>query len=108
MRVAAALERGLADDRRRYARYQVQIGAGLSANIRPSTPITVVDLAVGGCGIEIGIHIEPGARVWLKLPGLEAWPCRIAWAAEGRAGLSFDQPLHQAVVDRFAPPAPGV
>lgn len=99
MRVAASLERGAAYDRRRYQRHVVQLGAGLSANIRPATRVTVTDLSTGGCGIELAIHVEPDARVWLKLPGLESLPARVAWTADGRAGLAFDHPLHPAVVD---------
>jgi len=103
MRVAALLERGAAEDRRRSFRYPVQVGAGLSgANDRPGSPVTVVDLSTDGCGIEVACHCEPGSRVWLKLPGLESWPARIVWAEGDRAGLSFDRPLHQAVVDRYA------
>jgi hypothetical protein len=86
-------------------------GAGLaSADDRPGAPdddrrsraVVVVDLSTHGCGIEVAGHCEVGARVWLKLPGLESWSSRIAWAEGSRAGLSFDRPLHQAVVDRYA------
>ncbi|HEX8527678.1 PilZ domain-containing protein [Allosphingosinicella sp.] len=105
MRVSACLERGTAFDRRRHARHSVQIGAGLDANVRPSSPIAVIDLSTGGCGIETDIQLEPQTRVWLKLPGLESWPCRVAWSDGTRAGLAFDRPLHEAVVNRFVRPA---
>ena len=101
MRINASLERSTAYARRRYVRHPVRIGAGLSENIRPSAAITVIDLSTGGCGIETDLHLEEGARVWLKLPGLESWPGRVAWCADGRAGLSFDAPLHPAVIERF-------
>jgi hypothetical protein len=99
MRVSGSLERGLAFNRRRYVRHQVQVGAGLSANIRPSTPVSVTDLSCGGCGIETELLLNPDDRVWLKLPGFEAWPGKVVWAEDGRAGLAFDHPLHPAVVD---------
>ena len=102
MRVPAALERGVAFDRRRYLRHAVQVGGGLSANIRPSVPVLVVDLSTGGCGLELDVDLEPNGRVWLKLPGLESWPARVAWSRDGRAGLSFDHPLHPAVVAHIA------
>lgn len=103
MRVAALLERGAAEDRRRHMRLPTSFGAGLaSANDRPGAPVIVVDLSTHGCGIEVAGHCEVGARVWLRLPGLESWASRIAWAEGSRAGLSFDRPLHQAVVDRYA------
>lgn len=102
MRVAATLERGAAHDRRRAVRHPTSFGAGLaSANDRPGAPVVVVDLSTDGCGIEVAGHCEVGSRVWIKLPGLESWPSRIAWAEGDRAGLSFDRPLHQAVVDRY-------
>jgi hypothetical protein len=103
MRVAALLERGAAEDRRRFMRHDVSVGAGLaSASDRPSAPVTVVDLSTHGCGLEVAGHCEPGSRVWLKLPGLESWPARIVWAQGDRAGLSFDRPLHPGVVGRYA------
>jgi hypothetical protein len=102
MRLAASIERESGYDRRRYVRQSVQIGAGLgSASDRPASPVTVVDLSEGGCGIEASAWLEPGARVWLKLPGLQSWAARVAWCDGGRAGLAFDQPLHPAVVGRY-------
>ena len=98
MRISAALERGAVYDRRRYLRHQVHIGGGLAANIKPSSPVVVTDLSTGGCGIELGIELERGARVWLRMPGLENLPARVVWSEEGRAGLAFDHPLHAAVV----------
>jgi hypothetical protein len=104
VRLSASLERGSEYDRRRYARSAVQIGAGLRSDggDRPSSPIAVVDLSTGGAGIEGGVALQAGARVWLKLPGLQSWAARVVWADGGRAGLSFDNPLHPAVVDRYA------
>jgi hypothetical protein len=98
MRISAALDRAVQFDRRRYLRHSVQVGGGLSANIRPSLPVMVTDLSAGGCGIEHDFDLEPGARVWLKLAGLENLPARVAWIADRKAGLSFDNPLHPAVV----------
>ena len=103
MRLTASLERGSEYDRRRHARSPVHIGAGLrGGDDRPSCAITVVDLSTGGAGIEAGIHLESGARVWLKLPGLQSWPARVMWSDGGRAGLAFDSALHPAVVERYA------
>jgi hypothetical protein len=102
MRLAASLERGSAYDRRQYVRRPVSIGAGLGGNDRPASSVVIVDLSTHGCGFEATCHLETGARVWLKLPGLESWPARIAWAADGRGGLQFDRPLHDAVVERYA------
>lgn len=102
MRLAASIERESGYDRRRFARSAVSIGAGLgSGPDRPSSAVTVVDLSQGGCGVETSAWLEAGARVWLKLPGLQSWPARVAWADGARAGLQFDNPLHAAVVERY-------
>jgi hypothetical protein len=101
MRLAARLERGMSYDRRAATRSAVRVGAGLYDNVRPSFDIVVIDLSTDGCGITTGLELEPGSRVWLKLPGLESWACKVVWCGDGRAGLSFDNPLHQGVLDRF-------
>lgn len=101
MRLSASMERGIAYDRRRYLRHSVHIGGGLAANIRPSLPILVTDLSTGGCGIEHDFHVEEGVRVWVRLPGLENLPARVAWVDGRRAGLAFDNPLHAAVVEHI-------
>jgi hypothetical protein len=101
MRITARLERAAAQDQRRFARHQVSLSAGLGAPDRPSSAIAVIDLSTHGCGIEIDSHLDAGGRVWVALPGLEPWPSRVIWAQDNRAGLAFDRPLHQAVVDRY-------
>jgi hypothetical protein len=106
MRLAAALEQRLAFDRRRYMRQPVQVGGGLSDNSRASVPITVTDLSTSGCGIETMNHLEQDSRVWVKLPGLASVPCRVVWFRDGRAGLDFDNPMHQAVVDHICARSP--
>jgi hypothetical protein len=102
MPLIASLERGMSYDRRRYVRHPTNIGAGLSANIRPSTNVTITDLSVAGCCLTTDWALEAGARVWIRLPGLESAPARVAWCEDRRAGLAFDHPLHPAVVARFA------
>jgi hypothetical protein len=101
MRITARLERAAAQDQRRFARHAVSLSAGLGGAGRPSSPVTVTDLSTHGCGIDIDSHLDAGARVWIALPGLEAWASRVMWVQDGRAGLSFDRPLHQGVVDRY-------
>ena len=101
MRLAASLERGSAYDRRQHVRLPVSIGAGLRADNRPASSIVVFDLSTHGCGFEASCHLETGSRVWLKLPGMESWPARIAWTEDNRGGLSFDRPMHEAVVARY-------
>jgi hypothetical protein len=101
MRLRAELERGAAYDRRRYMRHATALAGGLAANLKTSIGVTITDLSVGGCGIALNHELDAGARVWIRLPGLENRPARVMWANGERAGLAFDQPLHPAVVARY-------
>ena len=51
---------------------------------------------------DLKLALDAAKESRVKLPGLESWPARIAWAEEGRGGLQFDRPLHDAVVERYA------
>jgi hypothetical protein len=59
----------------------------------------VRDLSVGGFMAETTIALEPGAIVWLKLPGLEPQNSRVAWTEDGRIGCQFATPLHPLTLE---------
>ena len=59
----------------------------------------VIDLSTDGFKAETALALEPGATVWLKLPGLEPQNSRVVWAEDGKAGFQFAAPLHQATLD---------
>ena len=46
----------------------------------------VRDLSIDGFMAETALALEPGAIVWLKLPGLEPQNSRVVWAEDGRVG----------------------
>lgn len=60
--------------------------------------IEVVNLSVTGFMAEADLGLEPGAAVWLKLPGLEPQSSRVVWAEDGRIGVQFATPLHPATL----------
>ncbi len=62
----------------------------------------VLNLSTDGFMAETDLELEPGASVWLKLPGLEPQNSRCAWAEEGKAGFQFATPLHPATVEMLA------
>jgi hypothetical protein len=62
----------------------------------------VINLSTDGFMAETDLKLEPGANVWLKLPGLEPQNSRCAWAEEGKAGFQFATPLHPATVEMLA------
>ena len=82
-----------------------RFGAGATSELQ------VLDLSPGGCMVNRKrCNAEQGARVLVKLPGLGFQPANVAWVEDENAGLAFDQPLHEAVLDhlwqQFAAPAP--
>lgn len=89
-------------ERRRAARVAISLGASLRERGRSAFTVKMVDLSASGCRIECGADLEVGASVWLKLPGLEPRYSRIAWSRGGFAGIEFEAPLHDAVIDALA------
>ena len=59
----------------------------------------VRDLSTDGFMAETALVLEPGAIVWLKLPGLEPQNSRVAWAEDGRIGCQFSTPLHPLTLE---------
>ncbi len=88
--------------RRAMPRNASTTAASLRASRAKSEAIRLTDISADGCGFEARWPFSEGARVWLKLPGLEAWEARIVWFEDGRGGLAFTRKLHPAVASRFA------
>ncbi|AKQ41487.2 hypothetical protein CP97_04770 [Aurantiacibacter atlanticus] len=67
-----------------------------------SAELEVLDLSIGGAMVEArGWSTQIGERVLLTLPGLSAQPGELVWLEDGRAGIVFEQPLHETVFDKF-------
>lgn len=86
-------------ERRRAPRLAISLAASLRQRSRPAFSVGLVDLSPLGCRLELSSDLEPGTSVWLKLPGLEARYSRVAWCKGGFAGIAFEDPLHEAVID---------
>lgn len=59
------------------------------------------DVSLGGCKVELVEAATPNDRVIARLRGLEPFGARIAWTDDRSAGLSFDRPMHPAVMDHL-------
>lgn len=59
----------------------------------------VRDLSTNGFMAETSLVLEPGATVWLKLPGLEPQNSRVAWTEDGKIGCEFSNPLHPLTLE---------
>lgn len=89
----------MADTKERSAlRIKCRSRRGISADL------LVLDLSIGGAMVEAqGWSAQVGDRVLVTLPGLSAQPAELVWMEDGRAGIAFEQPLHETVFDRFEP-----
>lgn len=86
-------------ERRRTPRLAISLQASVRERGRGAFSVTMLDLSTNGCRIELMSDLEPGSWIWFKLPGLEARYSRVAWCRGCFAGIEFETPLHDAVVD---------
>ena len=76
-----------------YLKAKVRSKAGASSEL------DVIDLSAGGCMVERRAWSAlEGERVLVTLPGLASQPGELVWLEEGRAGIAFEQALHEAVL----------
>lgn len=82
-------------DSRVAARRLVNFGARVrSGKAGGSQTVVVADLSADGCRLLLrGAHVEEGAALWLKLPGIEARRTSVVWCSDSEAGCEFMQPL---------------
>ena len=67
-----------------------------------SADLEVLDISIGGAMVEArGWSAQIGDRVLVTLPGLSAQPAELVWMEDGRAGIAFEQPLHETVFAKF-------
>jgi hypothetical protein len=60
-----------------------------------------VDLSADGCRM-LGVSLEPGTTVWIKISGITPRPARVAWARGDEAGCEFESPISEYIVDELA------
>lgn len=88
-------------ERRMAPRSETRLDISVRERGRTALTSRIVSLSRLGCAISGYRFVAPGGPVWIKLPGLESQAGHVAWCEEYDAGISFDQPLHPAVLARF-------
>jgi len=99
MDLTAQLATEPGSDGRKAPRAEVAVGAGLRQRGASGVTIQMLDLSVNGFRAATHLQLEPGADIWLKLPGLESLQCRVVWMRGHLLGGEFVRPLHPAVLD---------
>ena len=64
--------------------------------------VKVFDVSTTGCLIEKrGWTAKEDDRVLVKLPNLSFQPAYVVWAEDDEAGIAFEQPLYEPIVDHL-------
>ena len=61
----------------------------------------LIDISTHGCRVEAISGASPDSWLWLSIAGLETQYCRVVWHCGEFAGLEFETPLADAVLDRL-------
>ena len=88
-------------DHRRASRVAIQVGARLRDRLSNKYDVRITDLSVTGFRAEAHYALEPGAIVWLTIPGMQGLEAVIAWRRDRVIGCSFRNPLYPAVLDHI-------
>jgi hypothetical protein len=84
---------------RKSQRVPIELGAGLRQRGGTGVSVQILDLSIDGFRASTHLDLPPGADVWLRLPGLEPYQAKVAWAKGQYVGCAFVRPLHPAVLE---------
>lgn len=90
-----------ATEGRRADRRIVNLAASLREPGAEVVDAEVRNLSTDGFMAECSMALEAGQYLFLKLPGIEALACKVAWIDDGKAGFEFTSPLHQGILDQL-------
>lgn len=88
-------------DRRRVERSALSVSASIREPGRGRMRVRLIDISTHGCRIEATTGPNPDSWLLLSIAGLETQYCRVAWACQEFAGLEFETPLAEAVLERL-------
>lgn len=86
-------------DCRRVQRLALSLPASARERGRSRFAVRIVDLSTHGCRIEIPVGLVAESSIWLSIAGLNAMKSRVVWHRSNFAGLEFDPPMSEAVLD---------
>lgn len=79
--------------RRRESRLEIETDVPLRELGREAVDARLINLSSRGFMAETEALIEPGSRVWLKLPGVARTNALVVWTRSGRIGGEFATPI---------------
>ncbi len=88
-------------DRRRVERSALCLDASIREPGRGRVAVRVIDISTHGCRIEATSGPNPDSWVLLSIGGLETQYCRVVWNCQEFAGLEFETPLAEPVLEKL-------
>lgn len=79
-------------------RVPLSLAAALRQRGAAAVTVGILDLSTHGFRLDTHLNMPVGTPIWLRLPGLEAVPAKVAWVQGHCAGCAFERPLHPAVL----------
>ena len=64
--------------------------------------VTLSDLSAVGCQLSPAHSMTTGARLLVKISGLDYRPATVLWKRQDRVGIEFEKPLHPRSVQDYA------
>ena len=95
------------DNNRARGRAPFRIAAVLRDRSSNKFNVHLVDLSTTGFQAEAHPSLDPGALVWLVIPGMEGLEATVMWRRRSVVGCKFNHPLHPAVFDHLVARRPG-
>jgi hypothetical protein len=89
-------------------RSQVVIMAELRDRTSTRHNVEILDLSATGFRCVADYSLDPGATIWIKLPGLAGLEAKVAWRRANMVGAAFLRPLYPAVFEHIVRSAGGV
>jgi hypothetical protein len=86
---------------RRYQRGDVHIVAQIREKGFGHHKAKVADLSRAGCRVITPMYLNPGASLFITLPGFSPLEAHIAWHVRDEYGCEFVHELHEAVYDHI-------
>jgi hypothetical protein len=89
------------EEKRQFRRRLVNFSAWLDEAGVTSEAVQILDLSERGCRVLAKAQLPVGSAMVLKLPGVEALRATVAWCDGKEAGCTFEEELHEAIVESF-------
>jgi len=91
--IKARIAEDESDDRRRFARFPVELEAKMRELGASGVEARVLNISERGFMAVADGHFEVGSRVWLMLPGRERANAVVRWTAGDKLGAEFAEPI---------------